>query len=139
MGKIRRVWQRSEDLMCNLGTIVDDTVFLFFAAVLSLHCCEQAFSSCCEPGLLLLRASHCSGFSCCGAWALGARTSVVAARGLSSCGLRALQHRLSSCGPRALLLCGMWDLPGPELEPVSPALAGRFLTTAPPGKPYIYS
>ena len=29
----------------------------------------------------------------------------------------------------------MWDLPGPGLEPVSPALAGRFLTTAPPGKP----
>ena len=29
----------------------------------------------------------------------------------------------------------MWDLPGPGLEPVSPALAGGFLTTAPPGKP----
>ena len=29
----------------------------------------------------------------------------------------------------------MWNLPGPGLEPVSPALAGRFLTTAPPGKP----
>ena len=28
----------------------------------------------------------------------------------------------------------MWDLPGPGLKPVSPALAGRFLTTAPPGK-----
>ena len=29
----------------------------------------------------------------------------------------------------------MWDLPRPGLEPVSPALAGGFLTTAPPGKP----
>ena len=29
----------------------------------------------------------------------------------------------------------MWDLPEPGLEPVSPALAGRFLTTAPLGKP----
>ena len=29
----------------------------------------------------------------------------------------------------------MWDLPGPELEPVSPALAGGFLITEPPGKP----
>ena len=57
------------------------------------------------------------------------------ARGLSSCGSRALEHRLSSCGARAYLLCGMWDLPGPGLEPVSPALAGGFLTTAPPGKP----
>ena len=28
----------------------------------------------------------------------------------------------------------MWYLPGPGIEPVSPALAGGFLTTAPPGK-----
>ena len=28
----------------------------------------------------------------------------------------------------------MWDLSGPGLEPMSPALTGRFLTTAPPGK-----
>ena len=28
----------------------------------------------------------------------------------------------------------MWDLPGTGLESMSPALAGRFLTTAPPGK-----
>ena len=28
----------------------------------------------------------------------------------------------------------MWDLPGPGLEPVSPALAGGFSTTVPPGK-----
>ena len=29
----------------------------------------------------------------------------------------------------------MWDLPGPGVKPVSPALAGGFLTTAPPGEP----
>ena len=40
----------------------------------------------------------------------------------------------SSCGTWAQLLCGMWDLPGPGIEPVFPALAGGFLTTAPPGK-----
>ena len=28
----------------------------------------------------------------------------------------------------------MWDLPRLGLEPVSPALAGGFLTTVPPGK-----
>ena len=28
----------------------------------------------------------------------------------------------------------MWDLSGPGFEPVSPALAGGFLTTEPPGK-----
>ena len=31
----------------------------------------------------------------------------------------------------------MWDLPGPGLEPTSPALAGGFLTTAAPGKPHV--
>ena len=29
----------------------------------------------------------------------------------------------------------MWNLPGPGLKSVSLALAGGFLTTAPPGKP----
>ena len=29
----------------------------------------------------------------------------------------------------------MWDLPEAGLEPMSPALAGGFLTTAPAGKP----
>ena len=43
-------------------------------------------------GLLIVVASRCR------AWALGAWTSVVAARGLSSCGSQALEHRLSSCG-----------------------------------------
>ena len=68
-------------------------------------------------------ASYCSGFSCYRARALGTRASVVVVRWLSS------------CAARALLLRGMWDLPGPGLEPVSPALPGGFFTTAPPGKP----
>ena len=80
------------------------------------------------------RASHCGGFSCCGARALGVWVSVVAACGLSSCGSWALERRLSSCGVWAWLLCDMWDLPGPGLKPVSRALAGGFLTTVPPGK-----
>ena len=28
----------------------------------------------------------------------------------------------------------MWNLPGPGIEPESPELAGRFLTTGPPGE-----
>ena len=38
-------------------------------------------------------ASHCGGFSCCRAQALGTWASVVVARGLSSCGARALGAR----------------------------------------------
>ena len=100
------------------------------------------------------QASHCCGFSCCGAWApglwasavathwlsscgtraLGCVASVVVAHGLSSCDLWALVRRLSSCGSWAQFLCGMWGPPRPGIEPMSSALAGRFLTTVPPGK-----
>ena len=66
---------------------------------------------------------------------LGAWASVIAARGLSSCGSRSLEHRLKSCGTRTLLLQGMWDLLESGIKPMSPALAGRFFTTEPPGKP----
>ena len=69
-----------------------------------------------------------------GARALGVRASVVVAHGLSSCGSQALECRLSSYSAQALLLRGIWDLPGAGLEPLSPALAGGFLTTVPPGK-----
>ena len=44
-------------------------------------------------------------------------------------------RRLSNRGPRAQPLRGTRDPPRPGLEPVSPALAGRLPTTAPPGKP----
>ena len=112
-------------------------IYLFLGA-LGLRCCMRAFLQLWRVGATLHCSawpSHCGGFFCCRAWALGAWASVVVARGLSSCGLQALEHRLSSCGARAQLLCSMWDLPGPGLKPVSPALAGGFLTTVPPRKP----
>ena len=40
-------------------------------------------------------------------------------------------------GSWAELLCGLWDLLGLGIKPMSPALTGRFLSTAPPGKPTI--
>ena len=64
-----------------------------------------------------------------------ARALVVVTRGLSSCGLRALGCAgFSSCDVQAQLLCSMQDLPGPVIEPMSPALADEFLTSVPPGK-----
>ena len=41
---------------------------------------------------------------------------------------------LSRCGTCGLLPRGMWALPGPGIDPMSPALAGRFLSTAPAGR-----
>ena len=106
-------------------------------AALDLCCCAWAFSSCGEwgplfvavHGLLIAVASLVAEH---GLWSAG---SVVGAGRLSSCGSQALECRLSSCGTRAQLFRSMWDLPGPGLESVSPALAGRFLNTVPPGKP----
>ena len=115
-------------------------IYLFLAA-LGLHCCTQAFSSCSEWGLLFVAVCRI----------LIAVASLVPEHGLQACGLqelwhtglsscvsRALERRLSSCGTRAQLLRSMWDLSGPGLKPVSPALAGGFLTTAPPGKSLRY-
>ena len=85
--------------------------------MLGLHFCAMAFSSCGKQGPLF-----------------------IAVRGPLTIMASLVEHRLqtrrlSSCGSRAQLLRSMWDLPRPGLEPVSPALAGRFSTTAPPGKP----
>ena len=89
-----------------------------FLAVLDLRFCARAFSRCGERGPLFIAVR---------------RPLTIAASLVAEHRLQML--RLSSCGSRAQLLHGMWDPPRPGLEPVSPALAGRFSTTAPPGKP----
>ena len=115
------------------------TLFIFYLfillAVLGLRCCTWAFLQLQRAGATLC----CGEWVSCGAQALGVPASVAVAHGLSSCGSQALERRLSSCGAQAQLLHSMWDLPGPGLKPVSPALAGGFLTTVPPGKPNIYN
>ena len=99
-------------------------LFLFFGCVGS-SVRARAFSSCGKRGPLFIAAR-------------GPLT--IAAPPVA--GHRLQTRRLSSCGSQAQPLRGIWDLPRPGLEPVSPALAGRFSTTAPPGKPqedYSYS
>ena len=87
-------------------------------AVLGPRFCVRAFSSCGKRGPLFIAVRG----------PLTTTASLVADHRLQT-------RRLSNCGSRAQLLCGRWDLPRPGLEPVSPALAGRLSTTAPPGKP----
>ena len=43
--------------------------------------------------------------------------------------------RLQQLWCAGLVTHGMWDLPGPEIEPVSSALVGGFLPTGPLGSP----
>ena len=87
-------------------------------AVLGLCFCARALSSCGKRGPLFIAMRG----------PLTIAASPVAEHRLQT-------RRLSSCGSRAQLLRGMWVPPRPGLESVSPALAGRLSTTAPPGKP----
>ena len=101
-------------------------VFLFFKiylflAVLGLRFCVRASSSCGKWGPLLIAA--------CGPLTIAAPPAAEH---------RLQTRRLSSRGPRAQSLRGMWDPPRPGLEPVSPAPAGGFSTTVPPGKPLFF-
>ena len=96
-------------------------VYLFiylWMAVLGLRFCARAFSTCGKWGPLFIAVRGL----------LTIAASLVVEHRLQT-------RRLSSCGARAQSLRGMWDPPRPGLEPVSPALAGRLSTTAPPGKP----
>ena len=77
-------------------------------------CCRSLFSGC------GVQASHCGGFSCCGAWAIGQEGSV------------AVVHAWAS------LLHSVCSLPGPGIELMSLALSGGFFTPEPPGKPLNY-
>ena len=95
--------------------------FLFIYVCIGLRFCARAFSSCSKrwPLFIAVRGP------------LIIAASLVAEHRLQT-------RRLSNCGSQAQLLCGIWDLPRPGLKAVSPALAGRFSTTAPPGKPSVF-
>ena len=100
------------------------SIFFFFIATLFIFGCvgssvrARAFSSCGKRGPLLIAVRG---------------PPTIAAPPVA--GHRLQTRRLSSCGSRAQLLRGTWNPPRPGLKPASPALAGRFSTTAPPGKP----
>ena len=88
-------------------------IYLFWA-VLGLHWCAWAFSSCSERGVGATLhygawASHCSGFFWCKAWA----------------------WELNNCTEQAQVPRGTWNLLRPGIKPMFPALAGRFLTIGP--------
>ena len=98
--------------------IVTLFIYLFIFGCVGSSARARAFSSCGKRGPLFIAVR--------GPFTIAAPPAA---------GHRLQMRRLSSCGSRAQLLRGMWDLPRPGLEPMSPALAGRFSTTAPPGKP----
>ena len=98
-------------------------IYLFFGCIGSSVAVSGGYSSCGVP------ASHPGGFSCCRARAPGAGAQYLWLAG-SRAQAQVVAHRLSCSAA-----CGIFPRPG--LEPMSPALAGEFLTTAPPGKPTV--
>ena len=105
---------------------------ILFFAVLSLHCFVRAFSTCTlslEWELLFIGVS-------------GLLIVVVSllircrlqAFGLSRSSLYTLERWLSSCGTWVQLLLASGIFPDWWSNPMSPALAADFLSTAPPGK-----
>ena len=96
----------------------------FCCVSFSLVSASRGYFHCSAP------ASHCKQSTVL----QGTLASGVAAPELNSCGSLAPEPRLSTCDPQAQFLQGTWGLPGPRMELVSPALAGGFFTTEPPGK-----
>ena len=107
--------------MCTVAFFFLIFIYLFIyllMAVLGLRFCARAFSICSKWGPLFIAVRG----------PLTIAASLVAEHRLQT-------RRLINCGSRAQSLRGMWDPPRPGLEPVCPALAGRFSTTVPPRKP----
>ena len=99
---------------------------LFCVAVLGLRR-HTGFSLAVEGGGYSLVAEH--GLLFAVASLVDTRASIVVARVLSSCSSEALEHRLNNCGARAWLLHSMHDLCRSGIQPLPPALPGRFFTT----------
>ena len=81
-------------------------------------------------------APHCS------EWVLTVRASLVGpglqARGCQQFQLTGSRTWSHSHGAPAKLPQGLWTLPRPGIKPESPAPAGGFLSTAPPGRSKYY-
>ena len=99
----------------------NNCIYLFLAGLSLCYCTTFSLAAVCR---LLAVGFLVAELGPKGAWA-----SVVAAPGLWRTGSIVVAHGLSYSA------CGTF----PGMEPMSPALAGGFFTTEPPGKPLIVS
>ena len=127
VSRLGPICRHSDLIAAGCGSVIGTLFFVFIYLFIYLCLCWVFVS---VPGLSLVAASGGHSSSRCAGLSL--LRPLVAEHRLQ-------MHRLSNCGSRAQLLCGMWDLPRPGLEPVFPVLTGRFSTTAPPGKPSLFS
>ena len=107
--------------------------WVFVAAQAFLQLWQVGTTLAAEPELLIVGICPCGAQPLVlGLQSLQRLASVLEAPEVQSIVSVVLAHGLK-------LPCDMWDLPGSGIKPVPPAVAGRFFTTAPPGKPYILS
>ena len=109
--KIQVINTTSSMLFLLAETFLCNLIYLFSFGCAELSSMCTVFSGS-EWGLLSscgACTSHCGDVTCCRVWVL-------------------------EQGSRCFVACGIFDAPG--IQPVSPALAGGFFTTEPPGKPY---
>ena len=105
--------------------------FFLFLAVLGLHCC---FSTCSECVPLSVWCMSCS-----------LRRPVLLQSTRPRCtglSFQSCNGHLGTTEPKHWLVVhglSLCELFWPGIEPTSPALAGRFSTTGPPGKSLIYT
>ena len=106
-------------------------LYLLLLAVLGIFC-WAGFSLAVESGSYSPAVtSHCGGFSSCRAHTLWCMGSAAGAPGLQSTGSVVMVHRL-----RCSKACEVF--PGQECNLCLTAMAGRFLTTKSPGRPYFF-
>ena len=124
-------------------TQIEIQSFFFFLIYLLYFWLRFVFVAACRLSLVAVSRGY-SSLQCTGVslrWLLLLQSTGSRCAGFSSCGTQAQQLWLAGSREQArqlwrtgLVAPSMWDLPGPGLEPMSLALAGGFLTTAPPGK-----
>ena len=110
------IWAQTPTLLSVCFLIIYLFLFLLLAMLSLCYC--TGFLQCSKRRPLSrcgAQAAHCGGFSLVMSTAVWCVSSVVVAYGL--------------------VTYSMWNIPGPGIEPVSPASQGIFLTTGPPGKP----
>ena len=135
-------WPRNQtELSCIAGRFFTNWAmreaipyYYYLLAALGLHCCARAFSSYSEQGLLSncsAWACHCSDFTCCRAQALECMRFSSRDTWAPGYGSVVVAHRLNSPTAHGMV-------PDQGLNLLTPALAGGFLTTGPPGKSLKY-
>ena len=127
VSKVIQLFIYIQPFFSHIGYLINFFIIIYISWLFWVFVAAQAFSAVAAGGGWSLVAVPSL---------LIAVASPVAERGLQGAPASAVvAPGLDSSDPWAQLLHSIWDLPRSGIESVSPALANRFFTTEPPGKP----